>query len=145
MKSNTNMLLENLNAKRQGQIIFQLSIMKKISAFLDETIHIMFACVVHLRGHRNKVAPSWNPLYLQILAMALNFTTAHVGWLITFTTIVFHVRSITTTSAINIWSSQVMWRLVSNETFDVRAYHHSFHSSTYTTCSLFRVKHTWRF
>ncbi len=35
----------------------QLSIVEKTSTFLDETIHIMFGCAVHLHGHRNKMVP----------------------------------------------------------------------------------------
>ncbi len=42
--------------------------MKKTSTFLDETIHIMLGCVMHLHDHWNKVMPV---LKLSILA---NFT-----------------------------------------------------------------------
>jgi hypothetical protein len=35
----------------------QSSIMEKTSTFLNETIHIMPKCVVHLHGHPNKVVP----------------------------------------------------------------------------------------
>jgi hypothetical protein len=51
------MLLEKLNAKREGQMTSQLSIMEKTSILLDEMIHIMPECIVHLHGHWNKVVP----------------------------------------------------------------------------------------
>jgi hypothetical protein len=35
----------------------QSFIMEKMGTLLDETIHIMLECVVHLHGHRNKVMP----------------------------------------------------------------------------------------
>jgi hypothetical protein len=41
--------------KRQGQITSQLSILKKMDTFPNETIHIIPEYVVHLYGHRNKM------------------------------------------------------------------------------------------
>jgi len=31
--------------------------MEKTNTFFDETIHILLRCVVHLRGHQNKMVP----------------------------------------------------------------------------------------
>jgi hypothetical protein len=36
-------------------------IVEKTSTLLDETIHIMHGCVVHLHGHRNKMVPFLKP------------------------------------------------------------------------------------
>jgi len=35
--------------------------MEKTSTFFDGTIHILLRCVVHLRGHRNKMVPFMKP------------------------------------------------------------------------------------
>jgi len=51
---------------------------------------------------------SWSPLYLRILEMALYFTIAPAGRLITFKDTISHVESITTTSVMKTWSFQVM-------------------------------------
>jgi hypothetical protein len=40
---------------------FWLSIVEKMSTFLDETIHIMPRCVVHFHGHQNKMVPFMKP------------------------------------------------------------------------------------
>jgi hypothetical protein len=53
-----------------------------------------------------KWCPSWNTLYLWILAMALSSATALVGRLMTLIATVFYVRSITTTSTTKTWSSR---------------------------------------
>jgi hypothetical protein len=55
-----------------------MSIVKKTSTLLDDTIHISFGCIVHLHGHWNKVMPLIS-LYLQILVMTLNFIIALIG------------------------------------------------------------------
>ncbi len=39
----------------------RLSIVEKMSTFLDETIHITFECVVHLHGHQNKMLSLMKP------------------------------------------------------------------------------------
>jgi hypothetical protein len=39
----------------------QLFILEKTSNLLDETIHIMLGCVMHLHGHRNKMVPFLKP------------------------------------------------------------------------------------
>ncbi len=39
----------------------QLSIVEKMSTFFNETIHIMFKCVVHLHCYRNKMIPLMKP------------------------------------------------------------------------------------
>jgi hypothetical protein len=39
----------------------QLSIMEKTSTFLDEMIHIMPGCDVHLHDHQNKKVPFLKP------------------------------------------------------------------------------------
>ncbi len=46
-----------------------------------------------------KWCPSWNPLYLQILTMALSSATTPVGQLMTLEATVSRIGSITTTSA----------------------------------------------
>jgi hypothetical protein len=68
--------------------------------------------------------------------MARNFATTPIGQLVTFITIVSYVESITITSTTKTWSSQVMYKWIHNETFDVRAYHCFLH----TMCPLFQVK-----
>jgi hypothetical protein len=55
------MLLEKLNAKREGQMTSQSTIMEKTNIFFDETIHIMPGCTMHLHGHRNKMVPFMKP------------------------------------------------------------------------------------
>ncbi len=42
-------------------MISQLFIVEKIGTFLDETIHIMPKCTMHLHGHRNNVVPLMKP------------------------------------------------------------------------------------
>jgi hypothetical protein len=39
-------------------------IVKKMGTFLDETIHIIPKCVMHLHGHQNKVVPFMKPFIL---------------------------------------------------------------------------------
>jgi hypothetical protein len=55
-----------------------------------------------------KWCPSWSPLYLWFLVMALSSTTTHVGQLMTLEVIITCVRSLTTTLATKTWSSWVM-------------------------------------
>ncbi len=38
--------------------------MKNIDTLLDEMVHIMFECVVHLHGYQNKVVPLMKPSIL---------------------------------------------------------------------------------
>ncbi len=57
---------------------------------------------------RIKWCPSWNPLYLWILIMALSSTTTLAGQLMTFKATISYVRSITTTLATKTWSSWVI-------------------------------------
>jgi len=76
-----------------------------------------------------KWCPSWNLLYLRILVMVLSFATAHVGQLVTSEATVSCVESITTTLATKMWSSWVMYRLTHNETLNIKAYHHFFHTA----------------
>jgi hypothetical protein len=71
--------------------------------------------------------PSWNPLHLWMLAMALSFTFALISRLMTFEAIVFHVRLIPTTLVMKTWSFWVVQKLAHNETPDVRAYCHFLH------------------
>ncbi len=55
-----------------------------------------------------KWCPSWNPLYLWILIMVLNFVATPIGWLMTFKATIFCIKSITTTLATKTWSSKIM-------------------------------------
>jgi len=55
-----------------------------------------------------KWCPSWNPLYLWILVMVLNFATSPFSQVMTLIAIVFRVGSVTTTSTTKTWSSWVM-------------------------------------
>jgi len=81
---------------------------------------------------------SWNPIYLRILAMALNSTATPASQLMTFKDIISCVELIITSSAMKIWSFWVMYRLIHDETLDIRAYHHSIkHSHS------FEQGHTW--
>ncbi len=73
LKNNTNMLLERLNAKRQREMTFQLSIVEKTNTFPDEVIHIMPKCVVHLHGHQNKMVPFMKPIILMNLNNGTKF------------------------------------------------------------------------
>jgi len=43
---------------------YWLFIVEKTSTFLDEMIHIMLDCVMHLHGHWNKVVPFMKPFIL---------------------------------------------------------------------------------
>jgi hypothetical protein len=47
--------------------------MEKMGMFLDETIHIMFECVVHLHGYWNKVVPLMKPSILADLKNGAKF------------------------------------------------------------------------
>jgi hypothetical protein len=51
----------------------QSSIIEKTSTFVDETIHIMFECVVHLHGHWNKVVPFMKPFIFTDLSNDIKF------------------------------------------------------------------------
>ncbi len=73
LKSNTNMLLEKLNAKRQREMTFWLFIVKKTNTLPDETIRIMPRCIVHLRGHRNKMVPFTKPFIFTNLNNGFRF------------------------------------------------------------------------
>ncbi len=42
----------------------QSSIVEKTNTLVDETIHIMLECIVHLHGHWNKVVPFLKPSIL---------------------------------------------------------------------------------
>jgi hypothetical protein len=37
---------------------------EKMSTFLDETIHIILGCAMHLHGHWNKMVALMKPLYM---------------------------------------------------------------------------------
>ncbi len=50
-----------------------MSIVKKTSTLLDDTIHISFGCIVHLHGHWNKVMPLMNPFILANLSNDTKF------------------------------------------------------------------------
>ncbi len=78
---------------------FQLPIVEKTSTLSNETIHITFECAMHLHGHQNKVVLLIKPLYLRILAMALNSTNILVGQLMTLETTISRVGLITITLA----------------------------------------------
>jgi RsiW-degrading membrane proteinase PrsW (M82 family) len=69
-----------------------LFIMEKTNTLLNETIHIMPGCAMHLHGHWNKMVAFMKPLYLRILVMVLSFATAPVGQVMTFKAIVFCVE-----------------------------------------------------
>jgi hypothetical protein len=58
------MLLEKLNAKRQGLLTSQSSIVEKMNTLLDEMTNIASGCVVHLHGYRNKMVPFMKPFIL---------------------------------------------------------------------------------
>jgi len=75
---------------------------------LDETIHITLRCVVHIHGHWNRMVPFMKPFILANLNNDAKFATAPIGRLMTLEITVFHVRSITITSAMKTWSFQVM-------------------------------------
>jgi hypothetical protein len=47
--------------------------MGKMGKLLDETIHIMLECVVHLHGHRNKVVPFTKASILADLSNGVKF------------------------------------------------------------------------
>jgi hypothetical protein len=49
--------------------------MKKTNTLFNETIYIMFKCVIHLHGHRNKVMPVMKP---SILATIVFYTIANL-------------------------------------------------------------------
>jgi hypothetical protein len=66
-------MLEKLNAKRQGQMISQPFIVKKMNTFPSETIHIMFRCAMHLHGNLNKVVPFMKPSILVDLRNGVKF------------------------------------------------------------------------
>jgi hypothetical protein len=61
-------------------------IMGKTSTLLDETIHIMPGCTVHLHDHRNKVTPLMKLSILVDLSNGAKFhnytcqLTMHVSW-----------------------------------------------------------------
>jgi hypothetical protein len=76
---------------------FQLFIVKKMSTFLDETIHITSECVVHFYDHRNKMMLLMKPSILANFSNALNFAITPIGQLMTFEVTVSRVGSITIT------------------------------------------------
>jgi hypothetical protein len=83
-----------------------------------------------------KWCPSWSPLYLWILIMALSYVIAPFNQLMTLVIIESCIESITTTSTTKTSSSWIMYRTVHNETPNIKVYHHSLH----TMCPLFRTK-----
>jgi len=54
----------------------QLSIVEKMSTFLNEMIHIMPRCIMHLHGHQNKVVPFMN------LSIFVDFSNAQLHLLV---------------------------------------------------------------
>ncbi len=61
LKSNIKMLFEKLNVKRQGQLTFSSSIMKKMNTLPNETTYITPRCAMHLHDHWNKMVIFMNP------------------------------------------------------------------------------------
>jgi hypothetical protein len=97
LESNTNMLFEKLNARKEDKRPLNHLLWKKQAHSL---IHIMPRCVLHLHGHRNKMVPFLKLfLYLWILTMALSFANAHVGQLITLEAIISQIGLVTITLA----------------------------------------------
>ncbi len=66
-------MLEKLNGKRQGWMTSRSPIMEKTNTPLDETIHIMPKCAMHLHGHRNKMVPLMKPFILADLNNSVKF------------------------------------------------------------------------
>jgi hypothetical protein len=129
LKSNTNMLLKKLNAKDKDKWPLKCQSWKRRAhSFMKWFISRLGAPYTSM-VIRIKWCPSWDLLYLRILVMVLCFATAHVGQLMTFENTVSHFRSITTTLATKTWSFWVMYRLACNETPNVKAYHHVFHTA----------------
>ncbi len=52
---------------------FQLSIMEKIGALLNEIIHITPECIMHFHGHQNKMVPFMKPFILADLNNGTKF------------------------------------------------------------------------
>ncbi len=73
LKNDTNMLPKKLNATKQREMTFQSSIVEKMNTFLDEVIHIMPKCVMHLHGHQNKMVPFMKLVILMNLNNGVKF------------------------------------------------------------------------
>jgi hypothetical protein len=73
--------------------------MEKMSTFPNEMIHIMLRGTVHLHGHWDKMVPFMKPSILVDFSKALSSIATHVSQLMTFKATIFHIGSITTTSA----------------------------------------------
>jgi hypothetical protein len=97
--------------------------MEKMNTFFDETIHITPRCVVHLHGHRNKVASLMKPSIFMDFNNGVKFHN-YTGWS-TNDTHNHHLPHRITNHHINNKDLVLMnhVELVHNETFDVRAYH----------------------
>ncbi len=79
-------------------MILENFIVRKLSTFLNTTIHITPTCNVHLHGHQNKMVPLMKPSILANLNKALSFAITLISQIMTFETIVSRIESITTTS-----------------------------------------------
>ncbi len=78
---------------------FRLFIMEKMGTLLDETIHIMPRCAMHLHGHWNKVVPFMKPFILVDLNNGIEFRI-YTYWSTDDTqSTISYVVSITTTLA----------------------------------------------
>jgi cytochrome c biogenesis protein CcdA len=76
----------------------RLSWKKQAHSLMKQSIsHLGAPCTSMAIGI--KWCPSWNPLYLWILTMALNSAIALASQLMTLKVIISHIKSITTTSA----------------------------------------------
>ncbi len=115
---------------------FRSSIVENMNTFFDETIHITLGCATHLHGHQNKVVPLMKPFIFTNISNGTKFHNTPASQFMTLITIVSYVESITILSTTKTWSSQIMQRLIHNETLDIKAYHHFLH----TMCSFFQVK-----
>jgi hypothetical protein len=52
---------------------FRLSIMEKMNTLLDEMIHIMHTCAMHVHGRRNKMVPLMKPFILGDFTKGVKF------------------------------------------------------------------------
>jgi hypothetical protein len=57
---------------------FRLSIVEKMNTFLDESIHIMPKCIVHLHGHQNKLVPLMKPSILVNISNGVKIPQLHL-------------------------------------------------------------------
>jgi hypothetical protein len=64
-------------------MISWLSIVEKMGTLLDETIHIMLECVVHLHDHRNKMVPLMKLSILTDISNDIKFCSC-TCWLILY-------------------------------------------------------------